>query len=173
MQQVKLIPFKNQTNYQISVQLDYQQQLRLRYNLFGKLDDINIPLPTNAAVRRDNLWQHTCFECFIKSPANNRYWEFNFSPGGDWNCYQFESYRQGMSHQATAQPKMDLIYRDQQRLQFEVMLEIPSELTAQIDITVGLAAVLKIHDNSYSYWALQHSADQPDFHRQEDFIFRL
>ena len=35
------------------------------YIVTGKMGDIRLP-PTMPAVRTDNLWQHTCFEAFIR-----------------------------------------------------------------------------------------------------------
>jgi len=56
------------------------------------------PMPASniIGVRRSELWLDTCFECFLGSAEEAAYLEFNFSPKGDWQCYAFEDYRQGM-----------------------------------------------------------------------------
>lgn len=45
--------------------------------------------------RRDNLWEDTCFECFISGDnrADSPYLEVNLAPWGDFNLYWFDSYR--------------------------------------------------------------------------------
>jgi hypothetical protein len=48
------------------------------------------------ASRTDELWKQTCFEAFVGSPAEESYFEFNFSPSTQWAAYGFDSYRAGM-----------------------------------------------------------------------------
>jgi hypothetical protein len=52
--------------------------------------------PTTSA-RRDELWQHTCFEAFLRTPGADGYIEVNLSPSSEWAVYRFTAYRQGMS----------------------------------------------------------------------------
>ena len=62
--------------------------LRLTYVLNGELTDIRMP-DAKPASRADGLWQHTCFEAFISSADSPAYREFNFSPSGLWQAYEF------------------------------------------------------------------------------------
>jgi hypothetical protein len=56
------------------------------------------------ARRRDNLWQSTCFECFLKQEGEVAYQEWNFSPSGDWAAYDFTAEREGMAPAEIASP---------------------------------------------------------------------
>ena len=59
------------------------------YALHADMERVRLP-PTAAGERRDGLWRHTCFEAFVTAPGVSGYYEFNFSPGGDWAAYRFE-----------------------------------------------------------------------------------
>ena len=74
-------------------------QLQLRYRLQG-LAGLRLPEPSSTPSRRDELWQHTCFEAFVGRPDHNEYWEFNLSPSGDWAAYRFLAYRQGLQQES-------------------------------------------------------------------------
>ena len=53
-------------------------------------------LPAAAAPSRaDDLWRSTCFELFLRRPGAEGYFEFNFSPSGQWAAYAFDGYRAG------------------------------------------------------------------------------
>jgi len=64
---------------------------------------LKLPEPATPA-RADGLWQRTCFELFLLDPATGGYFEFNFSPSGEWAAYQFDGYRAGMRPAALADP---------------------------------------------------------------------
>ena len=71
------------------------EKLVLSYTVTGKMSDIVIP-PAARATRADHLWQHTCFEAFVRGASANQYYEFNFSPSTQWAAYRFTDYRSGM-----------------------------------------------------------------------------
>ena len=50
------------------------------------------PPAAGASERRDELWTSTCLELFLSSPTGKSYWEYNFSPSGDWNIYYLNDY---------------------------------------------------------------------------------
>ena len=51
--------------------------LQVRFRIEGDID--RLVLPTAGFARRsDGLWQHTCFEAFLRPDANDSYHEFNF-----------------------------------------------------------------------------------------------
>lgn len=113
--------------------------------------------------RADGLWQSTCFELFLGSPAETGYIEFNFSPSGAWNCYEFSDYRQGM--QVCERFSLVGFTADRASSQLDVTLtckETPKQLT------LAPAAVLQNPgksrgEKSLSYFAPAHGA-APDFH---------
>ncbi len=135
-----------------------------RYLLDGP-PQLVLPDPAQPG-RADGLWQATCFEAFV-SDGEQAYFEFNFSPSGQWAAYVFESPRQGMRNAEAA---------------VEVWLEggedwIAVEAAVSADLAqnspLGLAAVIDEQDAYKSYWALAHPDGRPDFHAPSCFIARL
>jgi len=64
-------------------------------------------LPEEAQFdRTDGLWRTTCLELFVKSVDDPAYFEFNFSPSGQWAAYQFDAYRAGMRPLAVNRPSV-------------------------------------------------------------------
>jgi hypothetical protein len=53
-----------------------------------------LPAPVQPQ-RQDGLWQHTCFELFVRDCGSEAYLEFNLSPSGCWAAYVFDAYRAG------------------------------------------------------------------------------
>ena len=47
----------------------------------------------SSLKRKDQLWLDDCFEFFLKI-GNSSYLEFNFSPIGNWNVFEFSDYRE-------------------------------------------------------------------------------
>src|SRR3990172_1915372 len=70
------------------------ERLCLAYTVCGDITRLRIQL-TQQPRRVDGLWQHTCFELFIAVREEPTYYEFNFSPSGEWAAYAFKSYRDG------------------------------------------------------------------------------
>src|ERR671919_495162 len=68
--------------------------LVLSYTVTGTMSDILMP-PVMAAARSDGLWQHTCFEAFVRVSSDAEYYEFNFAPSIQWAAYRFSGYRSG------------------------------------------------------------------------------
>src|SRR5262245_32723346 len=83
------------TDIEVDVTRPRASSLMLRYVVNGAIGDLRLP-PMAAAVHADDLWQHTCFEAFIRSSAGLIYYEFNFAPSTQWAAYHFDSYRKGM-----------------------------------------------------------------------------
>lgn len=124
-----------------------------------------LPSP-QAAERTDGLWQHTCFEAFIRQ-GESAYAEFNFSPSGQWAAYHFNSYRAGMRTHEISPPKIEIETGNAQFV-----------LTASFDVTglsgaLAISAVIEEADGIKSYWALFHAEGKPDFHHGACFAATL
>jgi hypothetical protein len=144
------------------------------------------------------LWRHTCFEAFVRVGGDTSYREFNFAPSGDWACYRFESYRQGMETEKSAgEPAIQSeIRRSPLSAERRAHLveagfdpldrfETPFySLTAMLDLErttlpvdeawhLGLSAIVEERNGSISYWALKHPAGDPDFHHPDCFALEL
>lgn len=146
----------------------------LWYSLKGDITRLRIPPPRNRRSA-DRLWQHTCFEVFIAEKGQQSYWEFNFSPSGEWAAYAFKSYRDGgpigddglhpkiVVHSAANSFELDAIVR----------LDRFQAIDPNMPLRMGLSAVVEENDGTLSYWALKHPPGKPDFHHPESFALEL
>src|SRR5439155_8685213 len=82
---------------QIEAEIAWPQarSLVLRYCVTGKIADLRLA-PITSPTRAEELWQHTCFEAFVRCSAGEPYYEFNFAPSTQWAAYRFDGYRRGM-----------------------------------------------------------------------------
>lgn len=149
--------------------------LRLTYH--AHLDAIQVCLPEQDArqeggqkdgQRRDGLWQQTCCEIFIAAQGQRGYLEFNFAPNGDWACYAFETYRQMITPpQLPAPPSIACQITDDG---FCLIALVDRNILPTAPAwDLGVSAVIEDIAGSKTYWALQHSGPQPDFHLRNNF----
>lgn len=147
--------------------------LAIRYELRGPLETLLIPAGEPSPRRRDELWKHTCLECFLAVPGNPRYWEVNLSPSGDWNLYALSGYRSGLSPEGRIETLPITVTRGERHLELEVRLDLAGMPPSQEPLEVALCAVLEQRDGSLTHWALVHGGAGPDFHRRESFLIHL
>ena len=148
-------------------------ELQLTFRLEGDISRILVPLPA-APQFSTELWQHTCFEAFIAAEGRSAYYELNFSPSGEWALYAFGGYRDGGPvTKRTTRPQVAVRSTDSSlELDALVRLDCLSTIDPRDALRVGLSAVIEVSDG-FSYWALQHPADKPDFHNAEGFALLL
>ncbi|MEA3010032.1 MAG: hypothetical protein QOJ91_1724 [Sphingomonadales bacterium] len=142
--------------------------LSLSYNLKGDFDRIRIP-PARAPLRADELWLHTCFEVFLKSPAEDAYLELNFSPGGEWAAYRFERYRSGRTELEIPAPSISGQEGDGLLARRFTLEGLPSHRRWSI----GLSAIVEDSEGERSFWALAHPPGEPDFHHPDCFALEF
>src|SRR5476649_2040713 len=82
-------------------------RLVLSYMVTGKMSDVRMP-PAMPAARTDDLWQHTCFEAFVRAASGPAYYEFNFAPSTQWAAYRFDGYRSGMRAAEIGAPQIEM-----------------------------------------------------------------
>jgi hypothetical protein len=148
--------------------------LLLMYVVRGDIAAVSLPEPT-APARADGLWQHTCFEAFIRGGRSEAYWEFNFSPSREWAAYRFEAYREGMTVEiAIADPYIESLV-DGSGLRLSATLDLSgiAALASSEDWQVGLSAVVEDQSGGKSFFALAHPPGKPDFHHAESFALCL
>ena len=146
------------------------QALRLRYQLRGSLSGLIIPAPA-APVRRDELWQHTCFELFIRPGDSEAYFEFNFSPSREWAAYELSGYRSGMTQlDLPDPPRMETNLGGEQ---IQVLVDLETGAPADRPWRTGLSAVIEDQAGARSFWALAHPPGEPDFHSPDCFALEL
>ena len=147
--------------------------LNLTYMLTANLAHLRVP-DARAPAAADRLWQHTCFEAFVRvgAPA---YHEFNFSPSREWAQYAFEGYRQRAPLDISALDPKLTVRRTSERLELDARIDLHrlSPAHARATLNIGLAAVIEDGEGALSYWALAHPAGRPDFHDPRGFALEL
>ena len=147
-------------------------RLKLRYRARGDIGKLKVPVAV-APARADGLWQHTCFEAFVRAAQGDAYHEFNFAPSGAWAAYRFDSPRQGMTNASLRAPQIETT-----KTESELILETAVDLDgiaalAVADWRIGLSAVIEEMSGRKSYWALVHPQAKPDFHAPDCFTLEL
>jgi hypothetical protein len=147
--------------------------LQVRFRIEGDIDRIVLPA-AGIARRSDGLWQHTCFEAFLRPDAGESYHEFNFAPSGDWAAYRFGARRGERSLPALPAPRVQLrTERDRCDVSADLAVASLPELAEAADVQAGMAAVIETDDGYLSYWALAHGGERPDFHDPATFTLRV
>ena len=144
--------------------------LDLRYLLRGAIGDLALPPRTDPA-RTDGLWRHTCFEAFVRGPAE-AYVEINLAPSTQWAAYRFDGYRQGMAPLDVPAPCIDVASASE-AFELAAALALGDDLPAQAPWRLGLSAVIEAADGTISYWAVRHPPGRPDFHHADCFALEL
>jgi hypothetical protein len=143
--------------------------LVLSYVVSGRIGGLRLP-PVVATARADELWQHTCFEAFVRGSAGPAYYEFNFSPSTQWAAYHFSGYRDGMRIATEiAAPQIEA-RSTAESYTLQAALELDG-LSSPLHL--GLSAVLEETNGRKSYWALAHPPGKADFHHADCFALEL
>jgi hypothetical protein len=149
-------------------------RLSLSYCLRGDTSRIRIPA-LRPARRADGLWRHTCFEAFIAVKKMPEYYEFNFSPSGEWAAYYFREYRDGapFPNEDIAPNIIARLEADRLALDAVVPVDRIKRLRQNLGLCLGLCAVIEENNGEVSYWALKHPLGRPDFHRGDGFTLEI
>lgn len=147
--------------------------LVLTFALEGDLTQLRIPVP-QPSRRTDGLWQHTCFEAFIRHKGEPAYYEFNFSPSGEWAAYAFRCYRDGMPLPQDLDPCI-AVRSTGERLELDAIIRLDCLPPGQpyTRLQLALSTVIEDKQSRLSYWALTHPPDRPDFHHLDAFALEL
>jgi hypothetical protein len=157
-----------------SIRRDHGNNLTVSYTLKGVVEQLR--LPSDGPVRRaDQLWRHTCFELFVRAKSDAEYYEFNFSPSGEWAAYRFRSYRDGGPFHADGLEPRIALRRHARTLELIVVVRLDAlpHLQSDVCLTLGLSAVIEDLDGRLTYWALKHPPGKPDFHHRDAFALEL
>jgi hypothetical protein len=148
-------------------------ELRMTYRLEGDISRIAMPSPAMPRIGVE-LWRHTCFEVFLAIEGQKEYHEFNFAPSSEWTVYAFRGYRIGGPLADEAMRPNIALRSTAGRLELDAVarLDTLSDIHPRARLRIGLAAVIEASDG-FSYWALQHPAEKPDFHAAGGFALLL
>ncbi|HEX2225792.1 MAG TPA: DOMON-like domain-containing protein [Candidatus Binatia bacterium] len=148
--------------------------LALTYVVKGDIERLRAP--TAKSPRRvPGLWRHTCFEAFIAVKGSRSYYEFNFSPSGEWAAYSFRSYREGSPLENERLQPGITVRRDASTLELSADIHLDHLPAAGkgASLWLGLSAVIEDTEGRLSYWALTHPPGKPDFHYPDSFILHF
>jgi hypothetical protein len=148
-------------------------QLTICYMLEGDLKEIAIAPSSNTPSRKHELWKDTCFEFFLGIKDSQRYWEFNLSPGGHWNAYRFDGYRQGMQEETAFENLPFNVQNQADGLTLALNVNLNKIISVEQAIEVAITTVIKNKDVEVTYWALTHRGAEADFHIRDSFIIEL
>ncbi len=143
--------------------------LLFTYTVTGMIDALAIP-PLAKAARTNDLWQHTCFEAFLRDSAGEGYCEFNFAPSTRWAAYRFNSYRAERREVSEINVAVIAVEARAERYCLRASLEAADGIFAG---RFGLAAVIEETNGQRSYWALAHPPGKPDFHHADCFTLEV
>lgn len=146
--------------------------LQIVFRIHGNLNAISISPWVKNPIRRHRLWEKTCLECFAAIEETSAYWEFNFSPSGDWNVYHFDGYRQGMKEEAAFQRLEIDIRQVENFLSVECILDLNILGLSRQMLWIGPAAVIQSIEGHNTHWASVHPEAKPDFHCKDNFILK-
>jgi hypothetical protein len=148
-------------------------EIQMTFCLDGDIRRIRVPSPGVPRIATE-LWRHTCFEAFIAIEGQPAYHEFNFAPSGEWAVYAFSGYRNGGPLAKEMMRPHITVRSTDSRLELDalVRLEELSTVHPRASLRIGLSAVVEASDG-FSYWALRHQADKPDFHDAHGFALLL
>ena len=159
---------ENSLPFQIVADVDVRgNTLRCDYRVIG--DTALITWPAQMAFgRADQLWLHTCFECFFYHEGLS-YAELNVSPSTQWNVYRFAGYRVGMKrdedfHVVTIEQRLT---NDEYTLSYAV-----ERLSGRWPdrLRLNLAVILRGVDGREHFWSLYRGSETPDFHDGKRFV---
>lgn len=154
-----------------SIELSPEGQLWVRYNVLCDMDSLVIPDPEDPE-RTDGLWESTCFEVFLRRHGEESYFEYNFSPSGQWAAYAFDGYRSKPSELPITGTMRISLEGGETHFALEAELELPEGwLFGPLDINI--TAVIEEEGGIKSYWALMHNPTKPDFHDGDCFVLAL
>ncbi len=162
--------------YEIEARVSWMsaEKLSLHYRLRG--DTGRIRIPTLCPVRRaEGLWRHTCFEAFVALKPTADYYEFNFSPSGEWAAYYFRDYRDGAPFPGEDVAPSIIARSADDHLDLDAVLPVDrlKEPGRSFRLCLGLSAVIEEENGGFSYWALKHPPGRPDFHHPDSLTLEI
>ena len=157
------------------VERESGDRLAVTYVLDADFNRLRVPAPRASGIA-SRLWQHTCCEVFIACKGLPAYYEFNFSPSGEWAAYAFDGYRSprpGESKTGELNPQI-VVREAASKLELDAVIPLDRlpELNG-VPLSLALSAVVEDSAGALSYWALRHPAGKPDFHHSEAFALEL
>lgn len=148
-------------------------QLNIKYLLTGDLSTVIISQSNKISLRQYDLWEHTCFELFLKLKGTTKYWEFNLAPSGNWNVFYFLDYRLNIIEEQAWQSLPFKVSQDSESLTVEANIDLNKLGITDQELEIAITTVVENQDRQLSYWALNHPTTEADFHHPDSFTISL
>ncbi|MDT0574962.1 DOMON-like domain-containing protein [Croceicoccus sp. F390] len=163
-------------DYRVDVGLGFGDDGRwqLTYAVAGAIGELVLPMSKGGGggrngggatpLRRDGLWQASCFELFVRTGARG-YHEWNFAPHGDFALYAFDDYRTPVTPPPPTVPPVIIADAPDPDRSFTCRVSVDvAPFAGDGVLSVGISAVMERADGGRDYWALAHPPGPPDFH---------
>lgn len=140
----------------------HPEELKLAFEFSAGIQHLVL---SQTALDPARLWEHTCAELFVGLEGGG-YAEWNFSPSGQATRFDFSGYRARSAASFQEPVEVSVVRRDR-----AVRIVATGPLLRGLSgvVGLGLAAVARAPTGGCSYWALQHSGAEPDFHDARGF----
>jgi len=152
-------------------------QLTIAYLLSGDLEKVAIAPPDSKGIRRDRLWEQTCFEFFLAASlaptASTPYWEFNLSPSKDWNIFALDGYRQGLKEELRLFHLPFDIDSQTESIRLKLTMDVSPLVSTAQPLQLGISAVILLETGQQTFWAIAHPEPAADFHHHQGFVLSL
>lgn len=181
----KLLEFQENIQNEIvtGVLSEHQQTLSLTFKV-NQAHHFQLPPQLGAGERKKELWKASCFEVFIRPNDSEHYVEFNLSPEGHWNAFEFDGYRSPSGVEnlrevelqtppmlaTTGVPMADRPWR----LDSQIHLKgLPEKYLQAGNRMIGVSVILIDTQGKPHYFALGHPTSTADFHHPQGHTLRL
>jgi hypothetical protein len=91
----------------------------------------------------------------------------------NWQVFHLDDYRQGLRDEAAINYLPFTVQQTSDSLQLELSIDLTALVEPNTALQMGITAVIQTKDADYSYWAIQHSGTEADFHLRDSFKIRL
>jgi len=146
------------------------KQFLFKYGIFSEKEklcltisahkDFFVKQKINRLERKHEIWKDNCFELFIKK-SGDTYREYNFSPTGAWQAYDFLSYRKERSLSEVDSPKIS--FNGERNI-------IKVALNETIDDLFNVALIFKSPQDRKLYYYCIRPKRPADFHDSKYWI---
>jgi len=173
-----LVPFSPVSDADVYCQLIVDKEgITLDYSSNRGTKSLLVPQKETKDFRQWDLWDHTCFEFFIKNRSDDWYLEFNFSPSGAWNAFYISSYRQNEGEYGDLDQLCVSSRVNEETIElisvipFDKIPLFKAQDFTEGELEIGITSVLERSDKTLEFWALEHPGEEPDFHRGMQPLF--
>jgi hypothetical protein len=145
----------------------------IQFVVAGEIDRLQLSPITQFPQRITGLWETTCFEFFFGVPRQEKYWEVNLSPSGDWNVFRLDRYRENLQEEQAIAALPFTVKVERDRLTLALTFDLQGLGLECGAIELSATSVIQEKTGEISYWAVKHAGLEADFHLRDSFVIGL